>query len=58
MEYPIGNIAGDFEQVETTCPRCDSNQVTIAADSRGYFFVRECAKCGYKNYNKEAELEI
>ena len=48
MEYPIGNICGDFEQVETTCPRCNSNQVAVAADSNGYFSVIECHKCGYK----------
>ena len=48
MEYPIGNICGDFEQVETTCPRCNSNQVTIIADSNGYFYIIECYKCGYK----------
>lgn len=48
MEFPIGNIAGDFEHVETTCPRCDSNQVAVSADSNGYFYVVECHKCGYK----------
>ena len=49
MEYPIGNIAGEFEDVETTCPKCDSSQVAVAADSDGYFFVKECYKCGYKD---------
>jgi len=48
MEYPIGNIEGDFEHVETTCPKCDSRQVAVAADSDGYFTVIECHKCGYK----------
>lgn len=49
MEYPIGNIAGDFEQVEITCPRCSSNQVLVNLDSHGYFSVVECHKCGYRN---------
>ena len=48
MEYPIGNIEGDFEQVETTCPKCDSRQVAVTADSDGYFSVMECYKCGYR----------
>ena len=33
MEYPIGNIAGEFDYGEITCPRCDSNQVAVAADA-------------------------
>jgi hypothetical protein len=58
MEYPIGNIAGDFEYVETTCPRCNSNQVSIAADSDGYFFIKECYKCGFKNLNLDLDIAI
>jgi hypothetical protein len=49
MEYPIGNIVGDFEQVIVTCPRCSSKEVAIAADRDGYFYVVECHKCGFKN---------
>jgi len=49
MEYPIGNIEGNFGQVDMICPRCDSTKVAIVADSRGYFYVVECSKCGYRN---------
>lgn len=48
MESRIGNIPGDFEDVDLTCPRCNSSQVIVQADNKGYFEVTECHKCGFK----------
>lgn len=52
MEARIGNIAGNFEDVDITCPRCSSSNVIVDADENGYFEVIECGRCGYKNYKK------
>lgn len=49
MESPIGNIPGDFEQVDLSCPRCGSNEVIASANEKGYFEVQECRKCGFRN---------
>ncbi len=48
METRIGNIPGDFEDVELMCPRCGNNQVMIETNSNGFFEVVECHKCGYR----------
>lgn len=48
MEFPTGNIAGDFDQIDLTCPKCGSNQVIVKANNAGYFEVSECKKCGYR----------
>ncbi len=48
METPIGNIPGDFEQVELSCPRCSYAQVIVEANENGYFEVKECPKCGFR----------
>jgi len=48
METRIGNIPGDFEDVELMCPRCGSSQVMIETKSNGFFEVAECHKCGYR----------
>jgi len=58
MEYILGNIEGDFEPVETSCPKCNSMQVAVAADSKGYFYIVECHKCGYKNINININMSI
>ena len=49
MEFPIGNMAGDFERVDTSCPRCGSTQVVVGVDSNGYFYTSECMRCGYRH---------
>ena len=41
METPIGNIPGDFEQVELSCPRCNNTQVIVGANENGYFEIKE-----------------
>lgn len=48
METRIGNIPGDFEDVELMCPRCGSSQVMIETNANGFFEVVECHKCGYR----------
>jgi len=58
MEYILGNIEGDFEPVNTTCPRCNSMQVMVATDSKGYFYVVECHKCGYRNQNIMVNMSV
>jgi transcription elongation factor Elf1 len=48
METRIGNVPGDFEDVELTCPRCGSNQVIVETNNNGFFEVVECHKCEYR----------
>lgn len=46
MDNPMtGN--GSVDDLEIKCPRCGSTNVAISADSKGYFEVVECHKCGY-----------
>ncbi|MBR9704956.1 hypothetical protein GOV12_06085 [Candidatus Pacearchaeota archaeon] len=52
METRMNNLAGNFEEYEITCPKCDSKNVVISADENGYFGVIECGRCGFRNYSK------
>ncbi|MEM0465541.1 MAG: hypothetical protein QXW97_02460 [Candidatus Pacearchaeota archaeon] len=53
MESRIGNITGNFDEYDITCPRCGNKRVVISADENGYFSVVECLNCGYnKEYDK------
>ncbi len=48
METRIGNMPGEFEDVDLMCPRCGGNQVIVEMNKGGYFEVSECHKCGFK----------
>jgi Zn ribbon nucleic-acid-binding protein len=52
METRINNIAGDFDEIEITCPRCNSTNVVVTANENGYFEIIECFRCGYKKINR------
>lgn len=49
MEYRTANMPGEFEDVEITCPKCDSTQVLVVTSEEGYFKVLQCFKCGFRN---------
>jgi len=47
MEH-ITKIPGTYEEVSIHCPKCNSKEITVAIDSRGYYEVIECYECGYQ----------
>lgn len=48
MESRIGNLPGEFEDIELLCPNCGSDRVVIEANGDGFFRIVHCNKCGYK----------
>ena len=48
MKSHIIKIPGAYEEIIIHCPKCNSHDVTISLDVKGYYEVMECYNCRYK----------
>ena len=48
MAEHIIKTPGAYEEIDIRCPRCNSSQVTVYGNSKGYYEIIECSKCGFK----------
>jgi len=47
MGNHITHTPGTYEEVSVRCPNCNSKQISVKIDSKGYFHIYKCEKCGY-----------
>ena len=47
MQDHLTKIPGKFDEMDIKCPKCQSKEITIEEDSKGYFKVTSCKKCGF-----------
>lgn len=49
MQDHLIKTPGKHDEMDIKCPKCSSKEITIKRNSKGYFEVIECKKCGFKS---------
>lgn len=48
MKNFIIRTPGTYDELDIRCPNCNSHEITIIIDEKGYFYVTYCSNCNFK----------